>query len=152
MILENATRYENGVEILIRKSGEKDLVHIQNIKETGKYLKGKYDLEVLTLPKTFLKGVSIEYKKTSKRTIEAPGLINIISPSFIFGTIYSLDEEKKESWVINLDTKNTTTKLAMQSGSYKIAYRSKRTSGSKYTDVKYFVIKSKIATSLKLFE
>ncbi len=150
--LENASRYERGIEILIRKRGEKDLVHIQNITQTGKYLKGTYDLEVITLPKTYFNAVSIEYRKTTNLIIEAPGLLNVISPSHIFATIYSLDINKKETWVINLDTKNTTTKLAMQSGSYKIAYRSKNTFGSKYTDVKYFTITSKVATSLKLFE
>jgi len=150
--LENASRYENGVEILIRKRAKKDLVHIQNIRETGKYLIGNYDLEILTLPRTNIKNVIIEYRKTTKIIVEAPGLLNIISPSFIYATIYSLNDDKKEVWIINLDTKNTTTKLAMQSGSYKIAYRSKNTFGSKFTDVKYFSITSKVATSLKLFE
>jgi len=78
--------------------------------------------------------------------------LNVSSPSHIYATIYLIEEDLKERWVINLDTKNTTTKLAMQSGSYKIAYRSKNTFGSKFTEIKYFKIRSKIATTLKLFE
>ncbi len=150
--LENASRYEKGVEIILRKKDQKDIIHIQNIRETGKYLKGIYDLEVLTLPKIIYKAIQINYRKTTTIDIEGPGLLNVSSPSRIYATIYLIEEDRKERWVINLDTKNTTTKLAMQSGSYKIAYRSKNTFGSKFTEIKYFKIRSKIATTLKLFE
>jgi len=39
----------------------------------------------------------------------------------------------------------------MQPGNYKIAYRTKVTFGSKYTAIKYFIIKSKESASLNLF-
>ncbi len=152
IVLPSSNRYEYGVEALIRKKGSSDIIYVQNILETGKYLTGKYNVEVLTLPKTIFEGVDITYRNTKTLTIEAPGLLNLLSPSFIFASIYQVGADDLENWVINLSTKNTTTKLAMQAGSYKIAYRSKNTFGSKFTDIKYFEIKSKVSSTVKLFD
>ncbi len=150
--LPNSSRYEYGVEVLLRKNTKTEILHVQNILETGKYLAGKYDIEVLTIPETIFKNVEINYRETLTLTLAAPGLLNLVSPSYIYATMYQVDSDGFEKWVINLDTKNTTTKLAMQAGSYKIAYRSKNTFGSKYTDIKYFKIKSKVSTIVKLFD
>ena len=152
IVLPSSNRYEYGVEALIRKKGSSDIIYVQNILETGKYLTGKYNVEVLTLPKTIFEDVDITYRNTKTLTIASPGLLNLLSPSFIFASIYQIGPDDLENWVINLSTKNTTTKLAMQPGSYKIAYRSKNTFGSKFTDIKYFEIKSKVSSTVKLFD
>ncbi len=149
--LPNAGMYQNGVKALLKFKDTKNVFHTQDVPGTEKYLTGTYDAEVLTLPKTIFKGIQISHKETAKLILPAPGLVNLVSSSFIYGTIYEIDKEGKEKWVINLDTKNTTTKLTMQPGNYKIAYRTKVTFGSKYTAIKYFEIKSKESTSLKLF-
>lgn len=145
--LPNSNMYEKGVKALIKYPGTKNVIHIQEVPGDEKYLTGTYDVEVLTLPKTLYNKVEIQHKNTTELKLPSPGLINLVSPSYIYGTIYELDEEGKEKWVINLDTKNTTTTLAMQPGNYKIAYRTKVTFGSKYTAIKYFIIKSKESSS-----
>jgi len=150
--MRDHSRYENGVQALIKKSGKADVIHVQYVPETVKYLTGNYDIEVLTLPKTYFRDVRIDHRQTQKLIITDPGLVNLSSPSFIFGTIYELDDSGKENWVINLDTKESITTFAMQPGNYKIAFRTKNTFGSKYTEIKYFTVRSRQSTSLNLFD
>ena len=38
---------------LIRRAGEKEIINIQEINSTVKYLKGRYEIEILTLPKYY---------------------------------------------------------------------------------------------------
>jgi len=57
-------------------------------------------------------------------------LINILFSSFIFGTIYEIDENRNEIRVMNLNAKNTITKLTMRLGNFKIAFRTMLTCGS----------------------
>jgi Ca-activated chloride channel family protein len=144
-------KYENGVHALIKKPGTKEVIHVQGVPNTEKYLTGIYDVEVLTLPKTLFKNVEVTHQKTTKLSLADPGLVNFISSSYIFATIFQI-QGKKESWVTNLDTKNTTTTLAMQPGDYKIALRTKDTYGSKFTEIKYFKVNSRQSTSIKFFD
>ena len=144
-------RYEDGLHALIKKPGTREVIHVQNVPEQEKYLIGMYDIEVLTLPKTLFSKVQIEHREVTDLTIEDPGIVNLISSSFIYGTIYQLIDNN-EQWVINLDTSATTTTLTMQPGDYKIAYRTKNTFGSKFTDIKNFSVNSRQSTNLKLFD
>ncbi len=148
--LPNAGMYSTGVKALLKYKGTNNVFHVMEVPGIESYLTGTYDAEVLTLPKIIFKNVQINRKNTTDLLLQAPGLINLVSSSYIYGTIYEMDEGN-EKWVINLDTKNTTTKLTMQPGNYKIAYRTKVTFGSKYTAIKYFTIKSNESTSIKLF-
>ena len=149
--LPSHTRYENGVKALIKRPGTDIVVHVQEVPGEEKYLVGTYDVDVLTIPKTRFRNVQIRHKEKEDLTLPAPGLVNMESSSFIFGTIYELDGDN-ETWVMNLETKNTITKLAMQPGSYKIAFRTKKTFGSKYTAIKFFTIRSRESLTLNLFK
>ena len=150
ILMRDHKRYEDGIHALIKNPGTRNVIHVQNVPETEKYLIGTYDVEVLTLPKTVFTNVTIDHQKTTELNLADPGLVNLISSSFVYGTIYEI-RDKHEIWVTNLDTKNTSTTLAMQPGDYKIAFRTKDTFGSKFTEIKYFTVRSRESISLKLF-
>lgn len=143
-------KYEEGLYALIKKPGTSEVIHIQNVPDVEKYIIGNYDVEVLTLPKTIFRNIRIDHKKQTVLNLADPGIINLVSPSFVYGAIYEI-KENKEHWVINLDTKSTTTAMAMQPGDYKIAFRTKETFGSKFTEIKYFKVTSRMSTTIKLF-
>ncbi len=56
--------YNEKVKTVVRKSGDMQTLNVQQMNTTEKYLVGKYDLEILTLPRTYIYGVSVEQSKT----------------------------------------------------------------------------------------
>jgi len=146
-IITQSSGNKGGSEIPI-KSGQKTL-NIQKIGTTQKYLVGKYDLEILTLPRTYYNDVEINQSETTKITLRPPGILNISEFIIGYGSIYSIDKGGNQQWIYNL--KNSKTNLAMQPGNYKIVFRAKGSFGSFSTDVKHFSIRSGLTTTVRLF-
>ena len=134
------TEYKRGVDILIKKTGDNNIIHAENIPSRVKLLVGTYDIEVLTLPRILLKSVEINQSETTHLDIPAPGVLNIASSFPGYGSLYEISETGEQKWLYNLDENTTKTSLAIQPGKYKIVFRSKESYGSKYTQFKYFEI------------
>ncbi len=61
----------NDIQFLVRKKDDPLTLNVQQIEKIEKYLVGKYDIEVLTLPRIRIN--AIEIKQTSINTINIPG-------------------------------------------------------------------------------
>ncbi|MDQ3535162.1 MAG: VWA domain-containing protein [Bacteroidota bacterium] len=145
------TEYKEGVKVLVKKSSSSETINIQTIPHQEKYLVGRYDLEVLTLPRTYFKDVVINHKEVNVLHIPSPGILNISSGVPGFGNIYTVDKEGSQKWVCSMnDTKNQET-FTIQPGDYKIVFRAKNAFGSKFTEIKNFTIHSGSTTSIKLY-
>lgn len=145
------TEYDKGVKAIIRKSGQFETVHIHQIPEKEKYLVGNYDLEVLTLPKIYLADITINPNTVTEIEIPPPGVLNISTSIGGYGGLYQVKENGRQVWVYNLDSDKSRHAFAVQPGKYQIVYRAKNASGSKYTEIKEFTIKSGSTTQIKLF-
>jgi len=131
------------------KNDRQKTLNIQKIGTTQKYLLGKYDLEILTLPRTYYDDVEINQSETTKIILRPPGVLNISESIIGYGSIYSIDKGGNQQWIYNLE--NSKTNLAMQPGNYKIVFRAKGSFGSFSTDVKYFSIRSGLTSTVRLF-
>lgn len=136
---------------IVRQEGSPQTLHVQAFGERQKYLAGKYDLEVLTLPRIYLNDVEIKQGQTNTVSIPPPGQLSIPSRVQGYGSIYSLDENKKQLWVCNLPEENSSVTLALQPGDYRLVYRMKTAQASKFTDVQDFTIRSGATTTVKIF-
>jgi len=145
------TEYKDGVEVLIRKAGETSLVHVMEVPEREKLLVGRYDLEVLTTPKTYFRNVPVSRGETQTLDVASPGLLNVESGVRGIGSIYQFNNLGQQRWVCNLDGEKTRQSLPLQPGKYKLVFRSEVAGGSKYTEIREFTIRSGGAVSLKLF-
>jgi Ca-activated chloride channel homolog len=130
------TEYAGGVHALIRKAGKRTIEKVLTLPAKQKLLVGNYDIEVLTLPRTYLRNVSINQSQTADLNIESPGVINIVSSFPGYGSIYQLFPQGGQLWVANIDENTTRSILALQPGRYKFVFRSKNSLGSKYTQFK----------------
>ncbi|MEY4594431.1 MAG: hypothetical protein RIQ47_841, partial [Bacteroidota bacterium] len=124
-------------QAIVRLRNELNTLNVQSLNATEKYLTGKYDLEVLTLPRTYIQAVSIDQSKTTTVQLPRPGIITLVSNSVGFGSIYSTSTETL-SWVCNLDENQTRETFTLQPGSYKVVYRPKNSRESIYTIEKEF--------------
>ena len=141
--------YRKGVKVLVKDPETQNLIHVQDVNETEKYIADTYDLEVTTLPKVVYRRQEIEEGKTKRITVAEPGLINLSSTAPIYGSIYQLTGNR-EVWVINLASSERVTTLTLQPGRYKIAFRTQETYGSKYTAIRNFTITSGKSTTINL--
>jgi Ca-activated chloride channel homolog len=126
---------------IVRKKGSPNTLHVQSFKEVEKYITGKYQLEILTLPRIIIDEVEISQSKTTDVIIPVPGIAAITLPTKGFGSLY-VDNGKTLEWILNLNSNSQQETLVLQPGSYRIIFRSRFATRSFYTVEKSFQIKS----------
>ncbi len=142
-------RMGSDMALIVRKAGQASTAHIMYINKAEKLLTGKYDLEILTLPRTRIPDVDVTQDKTTTVTIPEPGQLNFALSSPSFGSIALVNGSNLE-WVINIDENNTSQQFRLQPGKYKLTLRAKNSKQVIFTVEREFTIASGSATTLKL--
>lgn len=146
---EENSDYKN-LQVLVRKSGEQEILHVQQVGELEKYLVGCYDLEVLCLPRLKIPNVEVKQSHTAAVTVPKPGLANFIQNGNGYGSIY-LEKETGLTWISDFnDTKMQQTFLLLP-GNYRVVFRSKTARQSVYTFEKSFQIDSGKSMHMNLY-
>lgn len=146
--LQNASK-SYLVETRVMESGKESTLNVQAMGATDKYIVGKYDLEVLTLPRTYMT-VNITQSSTTRIDIPAPGIFSYRAGSAITGQVFTINGDGSYSWVCNLDDQPAAGQWQLQPGHYKVVYRQKSARQTLYTNEKEFRIYSNKTTSLNL--
>ncbi|HBF88396.1 MAG TPA: von willebrand factor type a [Bacteroidales bacterium] len=139
----------NGLTAIVRKSGEMNTLNVQDINDIEKYIIGKYDLEILTLPRILVSDVEIKQSYTTTIDIPKPGLVTFITSSAGFGSLY-LETGDKFEWIYNLNPNYTKETIVLQPGSYRVVYRPQNAKRTYYTVEKIFDISSGVSLSIGL--
>lgn len=151
LIKDNYKDYKQ-LKAIIRQSNSPVTIHTQNAGITERYLTGTYEVEVLTLPRTVFKDVTIKQSQTITLEIDPPGVLNVMESISGYGSIYEIKPTGEQVLIYNCENDNSKINMAMQPGKYKFVFRSKKSDGSAYTDVQFFTIRSGATTNLKLFQ
>jgi len=135
------------IDSRIMQSGNPTTINVQKMNTTDKYIVGKYDLEILTLPRTY---VSVDVTQSSTSTVDvlAPGFLSYKLGNYISGQIFIKREDGKREWVCNIDPNTLSGSWQLQPGSYILVYRQKNLRSSTYTVEKEFRIQSNKTTTL----
>jgi Ca-activated chloride channel family protein len=146
---EGVYNYNERVKCVVRKSGDMNTINVQVLNATEKYIIGKYDLEILTLPRIYINQNEIEQSKT--KTIEIPnaGVLQVKCLESGDGCILLKRNDKLE-WVCNLNTQTLQT-YYLQPGNYISTWRAKTLKGSIYTVEKKFTITSDSQTTIEFY-
>jgi len=135
---------------LVRKNDGSKTLNVQNFGKSEKYIVGKYDLEVLTLPRIQVKDVEIKQSTTNTIKIPASG-----SAAFIkqggpgYGSIYT-DDGKSLGWVCNLNTGLQNEIIYLQPGKYKVVFRYGNSKQTLQTISRNFEVKSGVPQTVRL--
>ena len=84
-------------------------------------------------------------------TYPAPGTLNIVTDLTGYGSIYQLNDDESQTWIYNLPETSSKINLTMQPGAYRLVFRTKNSTGSQFTDVRNFTIRSGQTTSVSMF-
>jgi len=136
---------------IISQAGRNQTTHVQYYNQTEKYLTGKYDIELLTLPRIYLKNIEISQSKTTTIEIPSPGIAVIQKSTDGYGSIY-IENNNKLEWIYNLRETSANETLLLQPGHYRIIFRSKFIPRSIYTIEKKFKITSDTSISINLHD
>lgn len=137
----------NNLDVIVKQSGQCEAVNVQFANTTEKYLVGKYDIEILTLPKIITHDVQIKQSYTTTIKIPKPGIVTFMLPTIGYGSIYRLNKKDME-WVVNLRTDLTNQNFTLLPGTYQVIYRAKNANQSVYTIKKQFKITSGSSISM----
>tara|TARA_R110002012_G_scaffold321471_2_gene549405 strand:+ start:37811 stop:39151 length:1341 start_codon:yes stop_codon:yes gene_type:complete len=148
---ENTSEYDKKVQVLIRKSSKSEIINTQSVRTEEKYLIGNYDIEILTLPRIKINNIELQQGKTRNIDIPSPGRVNISYSSSGKGSLYSIDENGRQTWIKKLDLGGGQSSFGIQPGKYKYVYRSDRAMGSKYTQIKEFNVRSGQTINIKIY-
>jgi len=147
----NNTNAAKDIKAIVRKEGKTETLHLQTFGETQKYLIGKYDLEILCLPRLYIKDVDIAQSTTTTVEIPQPGIAVIQMSANGYGSIYQ-EESNELKWIHNLAENTTQETLILQPGKYKVVFRAKFVNKSIYTVEKTFKVTSGSSVSVKLYK
>lgn len=129
------------LQAIVRKHGDMKTLNVQTLGQTTKYITGKYDLEILTLPRTYLENVDISQSKTTNITLPQAGMVSIFKPTDGPGQIM-LEDKNKLTWVCNLNDKALQENIVLQPGNYRVYFRSSAAHLTMYTIERKFKIDS----------
>lgn len=142
--------YNEKVKCVVRKKGDMQTINVQQLNITEKYIVGAYDLEILTLPRTYVSTNEIEQSKTKTIDIPSAGMLSIKSLESGDGCIMQ-EKANKLEWVCNLSA-STQQVFYLQPGNYRIEWRSKSLKGSIYTIEKKINIHSDQQMNVELYK
>ena len=146
---ETANMYKS-LSFIVRKAGDMNTLNVQEFGLPEKYITGKYDLEILTLPRIRLQNIEIKQSFTNIIKIPAAGVFSVNKSGYGNGSIY-LENGKKIEWVCNLNENQQAEVFYLQPGNYRIEFRLKTQLESERTVEKKFTIESNKTTNISLF-
>ncbi|MFN6039202.1 MAG: vWA domain-containing protein [Bacteroidota bacterium] len=129
------------IDIVVRKPSEAKTLNVQQSGSMVRYLVGKYDLEILTLPRIKLNNVEISQSSTKSIKIPGSGMVSVTKRTKGIGSIY-VEETGKFNWVYNLNNELQGEIFYLQPGNYRIEYRLETEKDSEKTIEKKFTVKS----------
>ncbi|WBO86503.1 vWA domain-containing protein [Hymenobacter yonginensis] len=139
------------VQTVIRQPGKDGTLLALPFGARQKLLAGTYDVELLTLPRQ-VRRISIRQGQETTVTYPAPGILNIVSDLKGYGSIYRLNDDETQTWLYNLpDGGSSKINVPMQPGAYRLIFRTKTATGSQFTDVRNFTIRSGQTSSVSIF-
>lgn len=141
----------NFINCIVRQDGQMKTLNVQNIGKKEKYIIGKYDLEVLTLPRLYIEDVKITQSHTTTVDIPSPGMVRIETGIEGYGSIYKYKKDGKLKWIYNLREQKAPKSLYLLPGDYKVVFRSKSVHRSKYTREVDFSVSSGKAKTISIY-
>jgi Ca-activated chloride channel homolog len=146
------TEYGRSLTAIVRRAGSMQTLNLQQVEESEKYLAGRYDLEVFTVPRTYRYGVEVKPGQMNSVQVESPGVLNILGTKFPgIGSLYKVHANGSQEWIMDLPEGNPRQSQALQPGNYRLVFRAFMAKGSKYTIIRDFTIKSGASATINLF-
>lgn len=143
----NFNNINNKIKAVVYDKQDPKALIVHTVGEKNRYLKGRYDIEILTLPRIHLRDVLIEGSKLTTIQIPTPGICTIMKNYELIGAVFYKKEDGTLEKMIDLNTNVGKETVALQEGNYCVVYRSKKINKMMKTTTKDF----KVTTGASVF-
>lgn len=147
-VIQNDGLEHKGLKYIVRKHGQAKTLHAGEMFEPEKYIVGKYDLEILSLPRIYKNGIEIGQSEKRIIRIERPGLANIFFPGKGYGDLY-LIKDGKVKLIRRMNMLNRAN-LRLQPGRYMVVFRSQNAHSVIASIQRQFIIRPGQSVSVDL--
>ncbi len=137
------------LNVIVRQADQMKTLHIQGFTEKQRYIVGKYDLEILTLPRTYIEDVEISQSHTTTIEIPQAGSATFSKLGYGYGSVYLQTKDGLEL-VVDLSLTKERESLSLQPGDYVAVFRPKQARGSIFTVERKFKVTSGASVAVKL--
>ena len=137
-------------QYIVRPAGVDTILHVQEINTVEKYLIGKYDIELLTLPRKKFYDVEVNQSTITNYLIATPGLANILLPSKGYGGLYVKNGDKMEQ-IYHFKGEKSQHRLTLLPGNYKVVFRPISAKNHIYTREESFKLRSGKSELIKIY-
>jgi Ca-activated chloride channel family protein len=145
-----ASNIKDKIKCIVKEGEFDQIINVQQFNTTEKYLAGKYDLEILTLPRILLRNVEITHGKTTTIPIPTPGILSISKSEPCWGGLFIFENGWKVKKLYELKDDLKLENVALQPGKYRLIYRVKKAKSMHSTIDKEIEITSGQTLLLKL--
>ncbi len=152
MVRTNRGKALDKEKILVRQAGKHSTINIQEMGDMGKYVVGKYDLEIPIYPLMVVKDVEIRQSYTTTVEIPAPGYVVFSAQQMGSGALYQLNPEGDQKWVLNLPENSNSQGFYLQPGSYRVIFRRADLKSTDLTVVKNFNVSSGSTETINFYQ
>jgi Ca-activated chloride channel family protein len=146
--IKGVTRYGR-LPVLVSKGKQTDRITIQDFNTKKRYLVGNYDVEILTVPPTVIKGINVKQNRTTTVEIASPGKLQLTNSADMVASVFTM-KQGSQTWVADIPQNAGRYDLTMQPGRYQIIYRSKNETRMIYSKTKDFKITSLTSTYITI--
>lgn len=137
------------LQAIVRLDGKFNTLNTQYFDQAEKYIVGKYDIEVLSLPRLMIEDVEVSQSHTTTIEIPQPGIGVFRLPGYGYGAIY-VEETNELKSIYKLRENVNSETLYLQPGNYQVIWRGRTAPHSAYTIVQKFKIQSGVTTNVNL--
>lgn len=145
--MEGLTQYSR-LQAIVRQHDSTETINAQEFNQEKRYLTGTYDLEILTLPRIYLRQVKIRQNFSTKISIPNPGKLDLRIRTKIDGAIYRVNAGKTQ-WVVDTKSDPKKQEILLQPGNYIWIYRVAGETKTIYTREVKFTIASGTTSEVK---
>ena len=138
------------VPVRITQHANPATLHVQNTGQTQKYIVGKYDLEILTIPRIYKTAVDVTQSSFTYIDIAGSGQFKYTFSKAHVAQLFVDNGNGTFVWVYDFDPAKLTDVVNLQPGNYKMFYRPDAAVSTDYTGSKMFSIQSGQNTFINL--
>jgi Ca-activated chloride channel family protein len=138
-------------KILVKKANEYRTLNIQQMGHVGKYLVGHYDLEIPIYPLMIVEDVEILQSYTTTVEIPAPGFVTFTAQQPGAGSLYQLNAEGQQIWVMNLQENVKSQGYYLQPGTYRVVFRRADLKSASFSIVRDFKVDQGSSEMIKFY-
>jgi Ca-activated chloride channel homolog len=137
------------IDSRVSEANSNKTINVQRMNVQDKYIVGPYQLEILTLPRTYVT-VDVKQSSVSYVDISAPGYFTYKFSNLFVGQIFLKKEDDTFEWVCNLDQNSKSGQWLLQPGNYVLVCRQKNIKSTMNTIEREFRITSNKTSVINL--